>query len=95
MDESQNRIELGTQAAHILENDAFKTACLSLRNQYVDSWMQAKTPEAREDCHKRTAALSDLLLDLKSMLTTGMLTRQRIDALQATRPRSWSDALNG
>ena len=94
-DESQQKMQAGDQASHLLESQAMKDAVLRLRNTYVESWMQAKTVEAREDCHRCIVALADLLKDLKSTITTGQLTRKRLDTLQDNAPQTWVERLNG
>lgn len=82
MDESAEKIERGFQAAGLLENPAFKDALAKLRDIYVKDWIAATTTERREECHHKMAALSTLIQELQSLMTTGRATRERISAFQ-------------
>ena len=84
-DVSARNITLGDGAAHLLENEAFKTALSTLRDLYVKDWMSASTTDDREMCHHKMASLSKLIIELQSIMTTGQITRERIGALEGAR----------
>ena len=81
-DDANAKMERGTQAANLLGSTAFTEAMFNLRRFYMDAWLKAPSVEQREDCHKLVRLLDNIQADLSSTITTGTLTRQRIDALQ-------------
>ena len=94
IDLAAQKIERGYQAAGLLENPAFKDALTNLIQRYVDAWMSGKTVEAREDAHRYVTLVNELRQDLASTMTTGDLTRKRIEALRGKTPTMWS-AMSG
>lgn len=82
------RIHRASRAKEIIENEAFIEAVSNVDALYVAAWRNAKTPEVREDLHRKIIALNDMCKDLKAMLFDGAVTDKRIVELEG-RKRSW------
>lgn len=88
-DKSQEAIERGLTANHLLENSLFREVMDSLDAQYHALWREAKTIEAREDCHRYVTLIGKMLSDIQSIATTGKLTQQRVDEISGKEKNKW------
>lgn len=62
LDDAQKREAL--EAARILESPLFRRVFETLDDRYVKAWRGAKSPEDRERCWQRQAALADVQREL-------------------------------
>ena len=80
-----NPVERGERARALLENGLLREALDGLDAHYTQAWRQARTVEAREDCHRYVLLTEKLIADLTSIATTGALERERLAELEGAR----------
>lgn len=81
MNEHQ-RAERAQRVKELIEDENFKEAVSNVDAAYISAWRNAKTPEAREDLHRKIIALHDVCKDLKAMVMDGAFAEQRIKELE-------------
>lgn len=84
------RSHRGEEARRILENEIFQEAISSLEKTYTEAWKAGKTLEAREDAHRYIQLIQRFTLDLKSVMTDGMVADNRIKELEGQPKKRWS-----
>jgi hypothetical protein len=82
-----NKIEWGLAAQSLLENPTFQAVLDRANSEYLTRWREAKTVEAREDCHRYIKVIERISADLKSIATTGELHKKRQIELEGK--KSW------
>jgi hypothetical protein len=80
-----DEIQRGLQAQALLENQYLRDALNALDQQYHAAWRNAKTVEAREDCHRYVCLIEKLVADLQSTATTGKLKEARLKELEGAK----------
>lgn len=85
-----NKSERGHQANQLLANSLLQESLAALTDQYVQSWRQAKTVEAREDCHRYVMVIDKFQDHLRSIATTGEIERADIAALEGRKRFAWT-----
>ena len=69
----------------MLENPLLIEVLAGLDAAYVSAWRAARTPEAREDCHRYVLLTEKLVADIRSIANTGRLEAARIKELERGR----------
>lgn len=87
--EDFDKERLGHIANELARNEAFRHVMASLRDRYIENWQNARTVEAREDCHRCVRILDEIEKDLGSIATTGELTRKRNKDLTGNKHSLW------
>lgn len=77
-----DKINRGVQAHALLENELFKEVLNTLDGVYTKAWREAKTPEAREDCHRYVKLCEKIIIDIQSVANTGVIEQARQQELQ-------------
>lgn len=72
-----DEVEIGRQAARILNDDVFKLAVSMADDRFVDMWRTAETPEGRERAHALQAALVEVMKQLEIIAANGEIAAQR------------------
>ncbi len=80
-------VERGRAAGHLLENEIFREVMNGLDAQYHAAWRDAKTIEAREDCHRYVCLVEKFIADITAISTNGKFAANRIRELTATKER--------
>lgn len=80
-----NPIDRGERAKALLANGLLREVLDGLEAQYVQAWRQARSVEAREDCHRHVCLIEKFVADLTSIATTGALEQQRLTELEGAR----------
>ena len=84
-----DKVERGVQAQYLLENALLKEIVNELDEHYHAAWHEAKTVEAREDCHRYVTLLKRLTTDIQSIALTGKLEAARLRELEGTKRNIW------
>ena len=77
-----NKLQRGHAAQVLLDSDIFKEVLAETEQHYIQAWRQARTVEAREDCHRYLTLTAKITDHLKSIATTGALERRALDELE-------------
>jgi len=72
-----DEVEIGRQAARILNDDVFKLAVSMADDKFVDMWRHAPTPEERERAHALQSALVEVMKQLEIIAANGEIEAQR------------------
>jgi hypothetical protein len=74
--------ERGDRARLLLEDELMAEAFSALDAHYVRAWRDARTTEAREDAHRYVTLLEKFKAHLKSLVTTGEMTKRAVKELE-------------
>ena len=87
-----DKLQRGISAQALLENEIFRETMNTLDGYYTAAWRAAKTPDAREDCHRYVKLIESLIADIQSVATTGKLEQARQNEIEGKR-KSWLTAI--
>ena len=76
------RVARADRVRELIENEDFKTAVSNVDAAYISAWRNAKTPEAREDIHRRMILLNEVCQDLRAMVTEGAFAAHHVKELE-------------
>ncbi len=71
-----DKIQRGIAAKHLLDNELLKEILNELDGTYHAAWRNAKTVEAREDCHRFVKLLERLTANIRTIAITGKLAEE-------------------
>ena len=73
------------EAERILESDVFKEAMQSLKDEYMQAWLNSKNPDdisTRESLHRSILLLPEVEKHLRIIAEKGKLTRANINKVR-------------
>ena len=83
-----DKVERGQRAEILLKDPLLRETLTSLEAEYVNTWKQARTLDAREDAHRLIHLIERFRDHLASLAFTGTLTSRQTSDLEG-RERFW------
>lgn len=84
----EEEIAKGNKAAEVLRNEQFQNAFEDLAEYYMNQWQRSEPDEAelRERLYIAVGTLSHIKMHLESIMMTGKMAAEQIEAGRASRP---------
>jgi hypothetical protein len=74
----EERVAQANEAETLLQSPVFVQACELLEDKYIDQWISsgAGDEQKREQCYMSLFVLSEIRLELDSMINSGKIAKQ-------------------
>jgi len=84
----EEEIAKGNKAAEVLRNEEFQSAFEDLAEYYMEQWQRSEPDEEelRERLYIAVGTLSHIKMHLESIMMTGKMATEQIEAGRASRP---------